>query len=182
MTTIIESALMFQDPASGSLDSTLSDIGFLFGVDCAEVFQDYKNERKFGRLHKALLRLDGYGWTLEDYLARQDTESLAGEIDQMDSSGRTALGWAVESGRPDAVGSLLCYGANPRQARECAVAPGSLPLLHLAIAGPTTNNHWVEVVRTLLDWVLTSTVRITKGGPHYTSQSLGIRTTSCPCS
>ena len=69
-------------------------------------------------------------------------------IDRVDSCGRTALAWAVESGRADAVTTLLNYGANPNQTRESI--KGSMPLLHLAIAGPVSNTRFLEVVKILL--------------------------------
>ena len=152
MATTIDSALMFTPPDKGHIWSTLSDIGQLFQVDIAEAFREYKIQRGFSELHNVLLGIDDQSRTLEEYMARQDPASLAGLIDNMDFFGRTPLAWAVESGRPDAVRTLLWYGANPHQTRKSSTTTSSFPLLHLAIAGPILNPQFLDVVQALLDW------------------------------
>ena len=89
---------------------------------------------------------------MDDYLGKlESTLPSTDTIHVPDSSGRSALAWAVEYGWVDETRTLLKYGANPHQLVR---SPGVVsPLLHLAIAVPVSasaNNGSLDVVRELL--------------------------------
>ena len=135
--------------SSSGTGLSLSEIGQLFGKNVIELFDDYGSLRKFSELHEVLLGVDGQNRTLEAFLARLvEIGRVSDVVDKVDSCGRTALAWAVEFGWSDAVTTLLNCGANPHQVRGSV--HGSLPLLHLAIAGPVSTTQFVKVVKILL--------------------------------
>jgi ankyrin repeat protein len=136
-----------------SLDlSMFEDISRVFGKCSIDLVEDYTGDRDFSPLHEVLLGIDCSRGTLEDYLSSFSQVALPREIiDAVDSCGRTPLAWAVEYGWPEAVSTLLRYGADPLQQRRSL--QGNSPLLHLAIAGPASqesNERLLEVIRLLL--------------------------------
>ncbi len=165
-----DSLLMFDALDRGSAasaESSLWEIGQWFGKSIAELYEDYKYRRNFSELHEVLLGIHSEHRMLEAFLYHLLKSGRISElIDEEDSSGRTPVAWAAEFGWSEAVTTLLKYGANPHQVRNSV--KGSLPLLHLAVAGPGPSSRFVDVVRVWLVRVSTSTRKTTKDGHHYT--------------
>lgn len=139
----------------GSHTPTSSDfehITQLFGKSSFELVTDFVRVSSFTTIHKVLLGIHGIHETLNEYLKRSEAASNSlSTIDTPDSTGRSALAWAVEYGWGDATRVLLQHGANPNQLVR---SPGVMsPLLHLAIAMPvseSTDNGSLDVVKELL--------------------------------
>ncbi|KAI0809951.1 ankyrin [Xylaria sp. FL0064] len=127
-------------------------ISILFDIPAVDLSNDLIENRGFTTIHQILLRIRRDLGTLDQYLLNLRQQGVAiDEIDEPDSCGRSPLAWAVEHRWPDAVETLLQYGANPSQSRPSV--HGHLPLLHLAIAGPPagdSENDLIRVVRSLL--------------------------------
>jgi len=132
--------------------SDFEHITQLFGKSSFELVTDFVKTSNFAPIHKVLLGIQGDHQTLGEYLEEFNSTSSSSEtIDIPDSTGRSALAWAVEYGWIDATKTLLQYGANPNQlVRSSGVVS---PLLHLAIAMPVsenTDNGSLDVVKELL--------------------------------
>ncbi|WEW57922.1 hypothetical protein PRK78_003389 [Emydomyces testavorans] len=132
--------------------SDFEHITQLFGKSGLELVADFVKVSNFATIHKVLLGIEGDHKTLNDYLGKSEsTMLLTDSIDIPDSTGRSALAWAVEYGWANATRILLKHGANPHQlVRSSGVVS---PLLHLAIAMPvsaSTDNGSLDVVRELL--------------------------------
>ena len=137
-------------------EGELVDVARIFGRCTSDLLNDYIEERGFTTVHQVLLGIDISNGSLPQYLSSLDKQSLANQIDLADARGRTPLAWAVEFGCPNAVSTLLQYGANPHQVRKNL--RGASPLLHLIIAAPPwqrtgvdSNIRPLEVVRILLE-------------------------------
>jgi ankyrin repeat protein len=132
--------------------SMFEDISRVFGKCSIDLVEDYTGDRDFSPLHEVLLGIDCSRGSLEDYLSSFAQVALPQEIiDVADSCGRTPLAWAVEYGWPEVVRTLLKFGADPLQERRSV--RGNSPLLHLAIAGPASqesNERLLSVIRLLL--------------------------------
>ncbi|KAL9039953.1 MAG: hypothetical protein Q9214_004671 [Letrouitia sp. 1 TL-2023] len=130
--------------ASTAADERLVDIARIFGKCSNDLLEDYIDELEFSPVHKALLGLEPTltDRSLKDVLADFDKEPLMAIIDKTDARGRTPLAWAVEFGCPEAVSTLIQYGANPHQLRKCTSTKS--PLLHLVIAAPSSQEEEEE--------------------------------------
>jgi hypothetical protein len=133
--------------------SNFQYIAQLFGKSSCELLDDYAEDRRFTTLHDVLLGIQCDYGTLDEYLAAFGQAKISTEfIDAPDSRGRTAITWAVEYGWTDAAKALLKYGSNPHQLRPSI--HGKLPLLHLVIAGPSSqrsDSGSLDVIRALLE-------------------------------
>jgi hypothetical protein len=124
----------------------------LFGKSTYDLVGDFVEASNFATIHKVLLGIESDYETLDDYLGKSEsTLPSTDAIDIPDSTGRSALAWAVEYGWASATRTLLKHGANPHQlVRSTGVVS---PLLHLAIAVPVSasiDNGSLDVVRALL--------------------------------
>lgn len=132
----------------------LVHIGTLFEEPTFNLIQDFVSDRHLTTLHQVLLGTENTKGSLEEYLPGLGKPPLPPEIiDAPDSSGRSALTWAAEYFWYDATDILLKYGADLRQLRPSL--QGSLPLLHLTIATPTSDASKasvVDVVKLLLEY------------------------------
>jgi ankyrin repeat protein len=132
--------------------SGLSAIARLFAKPLDDLWTEYRESRGFTELHEVLLGIKCDCRTLDDYLtciARQ--RAISDLIDRTDASGRSALSWAVEHDCVNAVATLIKFGANVNQHRQSA--NGSLPMLHLALAGPNSGERgkaFLGIVQQLL--------------------------------
>ncbi|KAI3328112.1 ankyrin [Xylariaceae sp. AK1471] len=133
---------------------TLTDffhISVLFDTSAADLFNELVESRGFTTIHQILLGIRRDLGNLDQYLSSPSEKGAGlGGIDEPDSCGRSPLAWAVEHRWPDAVATLLRFGANPSQSRPSI--HGALPLLHLAIASPADSSQdgLICVVRSLL--------------------------------
>ena len=130
--------------------ATFQDVAQIFGKCSVDMAEQYFENRSFTPLHKIILGLDDSLGNLELYLSSfAEATPLSEIIDTADSCGRTPLALAVEYGWLAAVRTLLKYGADPCQVRPCV--HGGMPLLHLAIAGPGSQEpNFLAVIRILL--------------------------------
>jgi ankyrin repeat protein len=128
-----DSALVERCKDSNS--TALIDVGLLCNMSSQELVEEHRSSYKLTTLHQTLLGLNREHSSLRGHLLFLQRLGLLAElIDKPDSRGRSALAWAVEYGMPDAVQTLLSFGADARQHRR---SPQSeLPLLHLVSAGP----------------------------------------------
>lgn len=129
--------------------SQFEHITQLFGKSSFELVADFVRLSNFATIHKVLLGIEEDYETLSDYL--KSFSPSTSTIDTPDSTGRSALAWAVEYGWADATRALLQHGANPNQLVRSSRAIS--PLLHLAIAVPvstSSNNGSLDVVKELL--------------------------------
>ncbi|KAF2691381.1 hypothetical protein K458DRAFT_72 [Lentithecium fluviatile CBS 122367] len=131
-------------------DSTITDIAVLFGLGSRDLWTEYMASRGFTEVHRILLRSHDNDFSLRDSLrSLEDHGMLSAIIDCADSQGRSPLAWAVEYGWANATDTLVSFGANPNQVRR-SVGGHESPLLHLAIAGPSSTRS-SEVVEILLN-------------------------------
>ena len=152
METMIDALLAESARDGRSFNLTLSDVGQLFGRPLDDLWREYSETRGFTEVHQVLLRLGhGYG-TLNDYLNRAAAEGIVSDrIDATDSLGRSALSWAVEHGWAYAAETLIRFGANVHQRTRSIY--GGLPMLHVALAGPTSGNlgaAFLDIVKMLI--------------------------------
>ncbi|KAI1323737.1 ankyrin [Xylariaceae sp. FL0255] len=148
--TIVSVAVSSQTPRPVLL-SDFFDISVLFDVPAIDLFSDLVGDRGFTLIHQILLGIRR-DVSLEQYLSTSPAiGSEKFNIDKLDSCGRSALAWAVEYRWADATETLIRFGADPRQSRKSI--HGDMPLLHLAIAGPPSeqpDDGLIRVVKTLL--------------------------------
>ncbi|KAI2476881.1 Arp Ankyrin repeat protein [Pyrenophora tritici-repentis] len=132
--------------------SDFEHITKLFGRSSFDIVADYIKVSNFVTIHKVLLGIQEDYETLLDYLEHPKSSSPSiSTIDIQDSTGRSALAWAVEYGWVVATKALLQHGANPNQLVQSSNTAS--PLLHLAIAMPVssnTDNGSLGVVKELL--------------------------------
>lgn len=123
-------------------------IGLLFEEPTVNLIEDFVGDRELSTLHQVLLGIDREHGTLEEYLGGLGQCPLPSNIiDTPDACGRTALAWAVEYMWHDAARTLLKYGADARQSRPSF--RGSMPLLHLIMAGPVSERGEKSAVDTV---------------------------------
>lgn len=107
----------------------LAPIASLAETSVVALWDEYCERQGFTPLHNALFKIGND--SLASFL---DNDCLGDKnIDTPDSKGRSPLTWAVEYGWLEAVELLIAHGADATQERSSF--RGSLPLLHLAIAG-----------------------------------------------
>lgn len=148
-------ALLAESTSMGRVhfEMVLCDISRIFGISCIDLWEEYREGRGFTELHRILLHLDDR--TLDAYLEDKIApNTLSSIIDTPDGLGRSALYWAVEHCLDMAVPVLINSGAdvNRRSRLPLSMAP-SLPLLHLALAGPASsqrNAKYLQIIRFLL--------------------------------
>ncbi|KAJ4301694.1 hypothetical protein N0V90_003787 [Kalmusia sp. IMI 367209] len=146
-------SLSMKNGGSRMLDSSdFEHMTQLFGKSSSELVTDFVNVSNFTTIHKVLLGVQEDYKTVSDYLKNFEPASvLTSIIDTPDSTGRSALAWAVEYGWGHATRALLQHGSDPNQLVR---SPGVMsPLLHLAIAMPVSankDNGSLNVVKELL--------------------------------
>ncbi|KAH8193682.1 hypothetical protein TruAng_012152 [Truncatella angustata] len=110
------------------LENNLVRTGILFGQPARDVLHDYIEARAFTYEHLKVIR--------QDMPCNPYYQAPSNSIDTPDSSGRSALAWAVEYGLVEKVTGLIVRGADVNQHRGSKYGYGFMPLLHLALAGP----------------------------------------------
>jgi ankyrin repeat protein len=133
---------------NGDITSLLLNIASTFRLSTADLLTRYQKSRGFNSLHLALLRLNDPGKTLKERL----TGTYKGEnlVNQADHYGRSPLTWATEYRWEEAIQCLLSLGGSVKLPRLAIDMRRSLPILHLAIAGPPDANL-TTIVELLLD-------------------------------
>lgn len=135
------------------LDTFPGQLSSNLGISYADLWEQHKEGRGFTNLHQVLLGLD-HG-TLNGYLQDEKASgNLSSIIEALDSVSRSAVYWAVEHGLDAAVSALIQRGAevNHRAFMPRASAP-SLPLLHLALAGPASSQRNANYLRIVRSWL-----------------------------
>lgn len=126
----------------GVAKSYCCQVAILFGLSTEELWNEYISSRRFASSH--LHCLPGLGDV-------PSTESCA-NVDVEDSSGRSALAWAVEFGMDHVVEHLLQQGSDPNQRRRSF--EGSLPVLQTAFSGPMgemSSHKYLQTAKLLVE-------------------------------
>jgi hypothetical protein len=141
-------------------DSTSAEKGNkVLNTTSQSLWIDVLDDTDFPILHRILLNLDSAHGTIHHYLS---TFPKAGNLEEIINEachlGGTPLAWAVLYGLPDAVATLLSFGADVRNVTTGTVfqrfTNSGASLLHLAILvcgfEPTLASMYKEVVNLLL--------------------------------
>ncbi|KAI9886477.1 MAG: hypothetical protein M1823_001727 [Watsoniomyces obsoletus] len=133
---------------SGGDGVDIVEVATIFGWAAMELLRMYTFVRKFSPLHQVILGLHPSQPSLEAFLSTPSGhQKLRDLVCEVDSTGRTALAYAVEYGRRDVVTALLDLGADPCQ--NVPSGTGHLPLLHVALAGPP-DDRFRDIMRMLV--------------------------------